>query len=161
MQEDVYQRDGLNLYAYCGNNPVGYYDPSGYERKACPLQGKISESVDEGGSKTGTVWDNITPTQENYPVTNIPKSFEIEGNGEKMWVYGNATEHMYEDVYKRITTGNGTANTNANLYIQEIMSDFMVRFRKQLNQGLFMEKRLLKVIGNLYLLCQDKQDSCQ
>ena len=23
MQEDVYQGDGLNLYAYCGNNPVG------------------------------------------------------------------------------------------------------------------------------------------
>ena len=30
MQEDVYQGDGLNLYAYCGNNPVVYYDPSGY-----------------------------------------------------------------------------------------------------------------------------------
>ena len=50
MQEDVYQGDGLNLYAYCGNNPVVYDDPSGYKRKACPPQGKISESVDEGGS---------------------------------------------------------------------------------------------------------------
>ncbi len=30
MQEDVYQGDGLNLYAYCRNNPVVYYDPSGY-----------------------------------------------------------------------------------------------------------------------------------
>ena len=30
LQEDVYQGDGLNLYAYCGNNPVRYYDPSGY-----------------------------------------------------------------------------------------------------------------------------------
>ncbi|NFA44213.1 RHS repeat-associated core domain-containing protein [Clostridium botulinum] len=29
-QEDVYRGDGLNLYAYCGNNPVRYYDPSGY-----------------------------------------------------------------------------------------------------------------------------------
>lgn len=52
MQEDVYQGDGLNLYAYCGNNPVVYDDPSGYKRKACPPQGKISESVDESGSKT-------------------------------------------------------------------------------------------------------------
>ncbi|WP_252250548.1 RHS repeat-associated core domain-containing protein [Clostridium sp. ZBS13] len=33
-QEDVYRGDGLNLYAYCGNNPVRYYDPSGYEM--CP-----------------------------------------------------------------------------------------------------------------------------
>ena len=53
MQEDVYQGDGLNLYAYCGNNPVVYDDPSGYERKACPPQGKISESVDGSGSETG------------------------------------------------------------------------------------------------------------
>ena len=29
MQEDVYRGDGLNLYAYCANNPVMYYDPSG------------------------------------------------------------------------------------------------------------------------------------
>ena len=52
MQEDVYQGDGLNLYAYCGNNPVVYDDPSGYERKACPPQGKISESVDESDRTT-------------------------------------------------------------------------------------------------------------
>ena len=30
MQEDTYHGDGLNLYAYCHNNPVMYYDPSGY-----------------------------------------------------------------------------------------------------------------------------------
>ena len=29
-QEDVYRSDGLNLYAYCGNNPVVYWDPGGY-----------------------------------------------------------------------------------------------------------------------------------
>ena len=29
LQEDVYRGDGLNLYAYCRNNPVVYYDPSG------------------------------------------------------------------------------------------------------------------------------------
>ena len=34
MQEDVYQGDGLNLYAYCDNNPVTYYDPTGYGKKS-------------------------------------------------------------------------------------------------------------------------------
>ena len=29
-QEDTYRGDGLNLYAYCLNNPVYYEDPSGY-----------------------------------------------------------------------------------------------------------------------------------
>ena len=57
MQEDVYQGDGLNLYAYCGNNPVVYDDPSGYKRKACPPQGKISESVDESGTPSGFYQD--------------------------------------------------------------------------------------------------------
>ncbi len=33
-QEDVYRGDGLNLYAYCANNPIIYYDPSGYA--ICP-----------------------------------------------------------------------------------------------------------------------------
>ena len=30
MQEDTYRGDGLNLYAYCANNPVMYFDPSGF-----------------------------------------------------------------------------------------------------------------------------------
>ncbi|WP_180364859.1 RHS repeat-associated core domain-containing protein [Selenomonas sp. WCT3] len=32
-QEDEYHGDGLNLYAYCANDPVDYYDPSGYYKE--------------------------------------------------------------------------------------------------------------------------------
>lgn len=32
LQEDMYRGDGLNLYAYCVNTPVMYYDLSGYAR---------------------------------------------------------------------------------------------------------------------------------
>ena len=35
-QEDEYWGDGLNLYAFCANNPVMYVDPSGY--KKCDTQ---------------------------------------------------------------------------------------------------------------------------
>ena len=33
IQEDEYRGDGLNLYAFCANNPVMYVDPSGYAKK--------------------------------------------------------------------------------------------------------------------------------
>jgi RHS repeat-associated protein len=33
-KEDIYRGDGLNLYTYCDNNPVIYYDLSGYAAKA-------------------------------------------------------------------------------------------------------------------------------
>ena len=50
MQEDVYQGDGLNLYAYCGNNPVVYWDPSGYVEECLQEQtggdgGNNSENI--------------------------------------------------------------------------------------------------------------------
>jgi len=46
---------------------------------------------------TGTVWDDIRPTQPNYPGSVLPKSFELStGNGVKVWVHGNATEHIAE-----------------------------------------------------------------
>ncbi len=84
MQEDVYQGDGLNLYAYCGNNPVVYDDPSGYKRKACPPQGKISESVDESDSKTQTFdiveYGDKTPGLENHHgVLDVWATHNIDG----------------------------------------------------------------------------------
>ncbi len=49
-QEDTYRGDGLNLYAYCANNPVKYVDPTGH--MMCP-EGATS-SMNEGDSG---VWD--------------------------------------------------------------------------------------------------------
>ena len=40
LQEDVYRGDGLNLYAYCENNSVVYYDPDGTNKKRREYLGK-------------------------------------------------------------------------------------------------------------------------
>ena len=94
MQEDVYQGDGLNLYAYCGNNPVVYDDPSGYAStstgKACPPQGKISESVDEtsygkSSGKYDTTADFLTNIESGSSSVNdivdIMKSGNMTADG--------------------------------------------------------------------------------
>lgn len=50
-QEDTYRGDGLNLYAYCGNNPVVYYDPSGHATQEPACGGGNPNSQDDSEAK--------------------------------------------------------------------------------------------------------------
>lgn len=73
-----------------------------------------------------------------------------------MWVHGNATEHMYEDVYKGITTGNGTAYTNPNLCTQEIMSDFYSSLQEATKSGIVYGEKITQ--GNWeFIFAQPRQ----
>ncbi|RKI77006.1 hypothetical protein D7V90_20000 [bacterium 1xD42-87] len=49
LQEDTYRGDGLNLYAYCANNPVVYYDPSGHD-------GKCNKGNTQNEQESRTTW---------------------------------------------------------------------------------------------------------
>ncbi len=59
MQEDTYQGDGLNLYAYCNNNPVMYYDPSGYMG--------LCDGDDIGGDAGNDLVVEIELSKSRYP----------------------------------------------------------------------------------------------
>ncbi|WP_332610256.1 hemagglutinin repeat-containing protein [Achromobacter sp. ESBL13] len=66
-----------------------------------PITGKYDavspNPLINAGNGTGTVWDSIKATQPPYPGSVIPKSFELSlSSGQKIWVHGNATEHMAE-----------------------------------------------------------------
>ncbi len=43
---------------------------------------------------------------------------------------------MYENVYKRFASGNGTAFTNPNLYTQELMTDFYGTLEQATKSGI-------------------------
>ena len=72
-QEDVIYNDGLNLYAYCNNNPVMYSDPSGFAATQS-LNGCNPKNGGEKDSKSGTVSGKI-----DYKEVFFEQNPELEG----------------------------------------------------------------------------------
>ncbi|MDU6434744.1 MAG: hypothetical protein E6556_18605 [Pantoea sp.] len=87
---------------------VAYKAESATAKAGAEVAHKTESAIEKAGAevaKTGTVFDSIKATQPVYPGSAIPKSFEMTlPNGQKVWVHGNATEHMAEyAAFKAVT----------------------------------------------------------
>ena len=91
-QEDTYRGDGLNLYAYCANNPVYYVDPSGYECKAGDKDAlhKAHQPADGGGP---------TNKEETYYFRGTTEGYEGNASLQKIGITPASTDPLVATVF--------------------------------------------------------------
>ena len=90
LSEDTYYGDGLNLYAYCHNNPVGYVDPSGHEGLICSKKyGELKKKEAEGGTLSEKEKRQIYEYEQNQKKSNGPGSDSKSGSESSIMDYSN------------------------------------------------------------------------
>lgn len=75
----------------------------------------ITENSSFDNGKTGTIFDSIKATQPSIEGTSIPISFELNLNGQTIWVNPNATKHMGEYSTRNGLSHSTTAGSQAML----------------------------------------------
>ena len=99
-QEDVIYNDGLNLYAYCNNNPVMYSDPSGFAATQS-LNGCNPKNGGEKDSKSGSTAGNIAKNLDTNNIPNMTKQEIIDAIPDN-WKYAehNGFVHIKDEAGK-------------------------------------------------------------
>ena len=92
IQEDPYRGDGLNLYAYCGNNPVVYYDSSG---NVCGHTDEVVENTQNENVKekdkgltpeTAHIYRQMCEDEATATINQTRLQYAIEGAEPTKWI---------------------------------------------------------------------------
>ena len=100
MQEDVYWGSGLNLYAYCKNSPIMYYDPSGFQEECTPTSriGGDGNDNDDGNF----LYRKMSEEEYNVTISSGKLQGQVRGSDNSKWVsesYDKVSE-FHNDVVK-------------------------------------------------------------
>ena len=161
VQEDVYRGDGLNLYAYCKNNPVVYYDPSGYGEEKCDKVGG-NDSKSGSGSVTYDELDSLGRTTgieaaitQDMIGTGSPAKSSIKPAGFGGQAQGHARGHLLGNQLG----GSGSDPRNLVTIYQNpvnhpLMSSIEANVRKAVEGGQIVNYRVTPIYeGNNLIPC--------
>ncbi|MBP2100768.1 T7SS effector LXG polymorphic toxin [Enterococcus rivorum] len=112
--------------------------------------GKLPSEKASGA--TGTVWDDIKGTQPPREGTTIPKSFEINANGEKLWVNPNGTKHMVEYSTRNLSHGQ-------KLTEQQLLRSFQGAVEQATSTGIKFDTKI--IIDNWELIFSPAREAGQ
>ena len=125
LSEDTYYGDGLNLYAYCHNNPVGYVDPSGHASKVISssdpnvmdiisrtTDGRIPGKEDFPQWFEGLSKQDVTTLYSDKKVKNAIQNRLRNGGGKHEWLAVSKAP-VWKDWCSVYDVLNGTTNTKS------------------------------------------------
>ncbi|WVI00573.1 hypothetical protein VZE42_01650 [Lactiplantibacillus plantarum] len=80
------------------------------------------------------MWDDVKPTQPDNPKSKIPKSFELDVNGEKIWVNPNATKHMVEYSRRKVIP-EGEITESQKITEQQLLTSLRAAVKEAMSRG--------------------------